>query len=321
MTTATTRRRGVSLIELLVVVALIGLLSALSAGAVIRLRAAQDQNNAEGTLSKVHSNLQSRWSAVLDQAKKDVPQALVDGLAEGDKDRAIAIWSYAKLQNEFPQNFVEATRNINFGVGAILTPRKVFETIATNPANASLTPEEQSAVLICAALSSTGTSGNAMGTDGIQNQMSPIGTGNVGPNCFKDSWGNPIVFVRHAGENPRNAEIDSEPFLRAVTVKNASLATPPVITDFVVHNPLDPTGKLVNRTGNTWTFPNKKTTLGQLGYKGFTQFPNFNFVPTLISAGKNKKLGTATTMIAGGDDDANDNILSFRLRREGDRGN
>ena len=316
MTTRMTRRRGVSLIEMLVVIALIGVLSALSTGAVFRLRSAQDQNNTEGTLSKVHSNMQTRWSAVLDQAKKDVPQALVDGLAEGDRDRAIAIWSYAKLQNEFPETFLEAKRTIILN-GVELKPRKIFETIANDPANASLTTDQQSAVLICAAIANTGNSGNALGTDGIQNQMQPIGTGNTGSNCFKDSWGDPMIFRRHA----TSPEIDAEPFLRATTVKNASNAVPPVIANFVVKNPLDPTGKLIARTGNTWTLNGKKLVLGALGYKATGDFPNENFLPTLISAGKNKLLGTATTMLTGTDDAGADNLLSYRTRREGDKGN
>lgn len=319
----TTRRRGVSLIEMLVVIALIGLLSAISAGAVFRLRSVQDQNNAEGTLSKVHSNLQTRWSAVLDQAKKDVPQALIDGLAEGDKDRAIAIWSYAKLQNEFPENFVEAKRTITLN-GVALKPRKAFETIANDPANSSLSTDQQSAVLICAAILSTGNSGNAMASDGIQNQTMPILGGNSGSNCFKDSWGSPIVFRRHG----KSSEINDNPsFTRGNSVK-----TPGTGVQVTMLNSLDPLGKLTDWTGNTaWanaarTSPSVpaswETVAFQLGFASSIphkfKFKNENSLPTLISAGKNKQLGTN---MFGGDDGSDDNILSFRLRREGDRGN
>jgi hypothetical protein len=48
-----------------------------------------------------------------------------------------------------------------------------------------------------------------------------------------------------------------------------------------------------------------------------------NVLPTLVSAGPNKLFGTDLlgSLGAGTDDDAKDNILSFRLRREGNRGN
>ena len=58
--------------------------------------------------------------------------------------------------------------------------------------------------------------------------------------------------------------------------------------------------------------------------KGLTTFGPFttiksaeNVLPTLVSAGANRQFGA----LLGGDDGGDDNLLSYRLRREGDKGN
>jgi len=321
-------RRGISLIEILVVISIIGVLTAISVGTVFRLRAVQDESNTEATLSKLHSLLQTRWSAVLDDAKKTVPEDLVQGLASGDKDRARVIWTYAKLQNEFPQTFVEARRTINFGGAAILRPRRNFETIANDPGNTSLSPEMQSCLLICAALLDTGTAGNAAGLDGIQNQVITRNPDGTGGRVIKDSWGTPIHFIRHA----TSPEINAEPYARPTTIR-----IPGTNNNFVILNPFDPLGKFIrwgttpegnlwaNETGTTMNPSNRQRVMTILGFdprpNNNYQRPNVNEIPTLISAGKNKLIGDFSTMLESATDADADNILSYRLRREGDRGN
>ena len=66
-----TTRRGFTAIELLIVVAIIGLLAAMTAGAVFRTLRSQDASYTEATLTKLASLLENHWSAVVDAAKRD----------------------------------------------------------------------------------------------------------------------------------------------------------------------------------------------------------------------------------------------------------
>lgn len=59
-----TRRGGFTLIEILVVITIIAILTALSVGAFFRVRSAQQTSNSQGTLSKLDTLMMARSSAV-----------------------------------------------------------------------------------------------------------------------------------------------------------------------------------------------------------------------------------------------------------------
>ena len=221
--TAPRPRRGFTLIEILVVISIIGILTAISAGALFRLRAAQTVNNTEGTLSKLHGLMMTRWSAVADQAKKDVPQSLVDRCG-GDRERAIAIWTYATLKNEFPMTFAEAKATINFGPGAVLQPRKIFTVAANATYSPALTPLEESATLAYVGITQGGNKGNAAGTDGSNQQTGNTSPDGKGAPVYKDGWGKHIAFVRNASFG----EIGAAPYMKANTIKVIWRASLPV---------------------------------------------------------------------------------------------
>ncbi len=306
MLTKPARRRGFTLIEILVVISLIAVLAALSVGALFRVRAAQQTSNTEGTLGKLDTLMMARWSAILTNAKNPPPEVI--SRCDGDKDRAVSLWTYAVLKNEFPESYSElVTININ---GATLQPRKIFTVGVQNKAlNAPVL--EQSAALFYAAIMDSGNRGTANTLEGLQQQVGTMdgrfdlfdtanpkkpATGVVP--IFKDSWGNPILFRRAATNN----EITSPEFSKPSTVSS---------------NPLDPRGLLIVRVGNNWAAANRASAITELGLPA-TGFVNSNFIPTLISAGPDNDPGTAPYLGGAAGDSGNDNLLSYR-RREGTR--
>jgi type II secretory pathway pseudopilin PulG len=313
VTRTDTRRGGFTLVELMVVIGLIIILAALSAGAFYKIQAGQRVGATEATIRKGQINMDARWKAVLDNARTSVPDQVL-ALAGGDKDRALSLWTYAKLKNEFPQSFDEVwmttpttgPRPINLN-GAVLQPRSVFVEIAKKSYNPAPTLQEQAAALLYAALTATGTGGTSGDLDGLNQQ---VGTTPSGLTVFVDNWGTPITFVRWAGP----PEVQNEPFSRANVVQTRLGAFP-------TKNPLDPTGKLLDVSVNpinTWAnTPNRALAQTQLG----VTFTPDNFVPTLISAGPDKEFGTDVYGANSADAAGSDNVVGYRLRREGAQGN
>jgi prepilin-type N-terminal cleavage/methylation domain-containing protein len=346
----TRRRRGFTLIELMVVIALIAVIAALAAGTFFRIQAGENQRATESTLNKLHSLLDGKWKAVLDDAKKGAPAEYVS-IAGGDRDRAIALWTHARLQSEFPESFAEVwvttpvpvRRDIVIG-GHVLPPKKAFTDIASKTYTPAPTAAEESAALFYAAINSTSVGGLAPAVDGLTQQTV---TTTSGLTYYKDAWGSPITFKRWANA----MELQSAPLLRSNQVRRSQMAIAAgQPATFEVKNPLDPTGKLITwpayggQSDNPWAEPtnalyvNRRASLvPTVGTNAFginppanaagqPDFNNENFLPTLISYGPNKLPGAAgarsfpTVANPVVDDDMADNLYSFRGRREGARG-
>ncbi len=345
--TRPTGRRAFTLVELLIVISLIAVLAALSAGTLFRVRESQNSSITEKTLDKLHSMLDTRWKVVLQDAVKTVPEPLVTSCG-GDRKRALVVWTHAKLKNEFPQTFSEVRHpmsppnplvsppnpmlatpgsDVTTTLGAALAPRAVFK--AAVPSTYLVDAESQilqSAALLYITLTQTGGGGNAMTLEGIQQQIATDPTS--GLSYFKDGWGKPIVMVRHA----TNAEINAA--AKASQVRKAA-GTVSVLSIF------DPEGMMIaedawrQNPANLSTFDTivrqLNTGLPSTSSPGLYNPPvanalvgatvtfarDRNLLPTLVSAGPNNDFGD----LLGGDDDGADNILSFRTRREGSRGN
>jgi prepilin-type N-terminal cleavage/methylation domain-containing protein len=102
------RTGGFTLVELLVVFAIIAILSALSVAVVFKVIGVQQRGITEQTVKTVSSILDKHWAAVLSQNKNSAIPPKVMEIAGNDPRRARVIWNYLKLKQEFPMNLTEA---------------------------------------------------------------------------------------------------------------------------------------------------------------------------------------------------------------------
>ena len=315
MTIASDRRRGFTLVELLVTILLIAILAALTTGAVFRVLAGEKNRATESTLSKIETGLNRKWSAVLDDARDDMRQnrlptataAALLAAAGNDKDRAEVIWTYAKLKNEFPTTFQEARTAVILPGVATIPARSMFAQLPNVPL--PTTPEQaarQSAACLYVSLTAAGVRGETMSLDGMNQQVAdlPLDPNNPAAGTarmFVDSWGQPIAFFRMGFPQ----EVQGPPYARSGAVRD----------------PCDPLGKLVQFNPTTWTPAQLNgfwliVTQNQFGVGTLIPSPYpaaqpQNWVATTVSAGPDAEWGSFFD---------GDNLIGFRTRREGARG-
>src|SRR5262245_63222269 len=161
MTRQTSRRPAFSLLELLVVIALLSVLAALAAGTYFRIRNSQQANSTESTLNKLVVGLENIYRAERDRADREFTQGQIRGgsmeklegfVGRNERDRARAIWLFFRMKSEFPQTFPEALSDTLLvgPAGQVLripakeTFRTVLPTVPATADDANL----QSAVLL-----------------------------------------------------------------------------------------------------------------------------------------------------------------------------
>lgn len=320
------RRAGFTLLELVVVIAIIAILVAISTAAVGKFIAVQQTSNTETTIRKVYARLMAQYESVVKSAREEDMAKTVGGstaqvfldMAGGDGRRARAIYVKARLKQEFPITFAEALSP------SPLTAKQSYTNAFTGKTGGS---HESSACLLEAL--KLGRRGNTLAAD----DFGSISVQSVlGVDVLVDSWGTPLQFYRWP---TGNTEVDglapSPPLTSTGGVASAS----------IVRDPQDPDGLLLS---NAWyltsdtstTVPSKQGTLGADFEYYFHSVHNatvtssagmyaYNNVPVIASAGPNLLQGRLSPTMAPDLTAANlnkdsDNIYSFRLLKPGAKG-
>jgi prepilin-type N-terminal cleavage/methylation domain-containing protein len=116
-------RSAFTLVELMVVIAIIGVIVTLAASGTMQVITRQKSANTETTIQKVNDALKAHWSSVFQKANTEqIPPnilfgdstmlgllAMAGGSADPDAEsRARLLWIKLRLKQQFPMNFMEA---------------------------------------------------------------------------------------------------------------------------------------------------------------------------------------------------------------------
>jgi hypothetical protein len=319
----------------MVVLGIIGVLVALSIGAVMRIQTVQQIRSSSDVVEKVQVAVDNQYKALIAQAQTDMRNQSQDATAlinyfNGDTDSALALLTYCRVRQSFPQTFAEVQtlptvlvngQNIPyFTVGGAFFQLKSqfapFANAATMPST-NLTPSQQSAALLYAAVAQTGAGGSTFASDEALTSahFDFQVPGSVTIHVYKDAWNQPIGYCRFG----TNSELQNPPY--------ANTTIPPGATIPYI-DPLDPAGKLYNWANNSGAASKAQATtfaatlfLNNGDLANATWFDASNRRPVVYSTGYNllyESLNntTNTTPGKGGLDD----ILGYRLTQLGQRG-
>jgi prepilin-type N-terminal cleavage/methylation domain-containing protein len=308
------RRRGFTLVELIIVIAIIGTLAALTVGVLNNVIDGQRQSNTETTMRSVYKVLQQQWAQVVDEAKKE-PYSnyslAVKNLAKNkdgtdNRERARVIWIKVRLMEAFPQTFSEIQNPSSYIPANARKYTATYQSILNQASLGNNQAATQSSACLFMALSINRSgvvlSGDTLGSSAIAD------TDGDGLKEIVDGWAQPLAFFRFP---TGNAE------LRAMNPSAAS----PTSRAAKFADPLDPNGTLVAPSTGTpassrWDASNWTTFKNDIHKPSDSAgiVPAYYVIPVLVSAGPNGTLGLDNTMMVTSQNDADDNIYGFRLR-------
>jgi prepilin-type N-terminal cleavage/methylation domain-containing protein len=326
-------RAGFTLVELMVVIAIIGIVIALTTSAALQVVSYQRGSTTESTIKTLSTILQRQYTAVIALAEKEsIPPAVLT-MAGGDAKRARVIWKKLRLRQAFPMNFTEALApwNLSPPFSPLLQPadlpglaayKSAIAQMGTPPSANPADWHNESAACLMMALRQ-GFGGNQFSEDSIA--VTAVGTDRAGRKMFLDAWGNPLVFYRFPTAND---ELDKTSPLGAYDPNNPR-------TWF--RDPLDPEGLLESPDWNNPGSPSAKlfeqychpvheTALGSKRYQR-----SHYLILVIASAGRDGILGLRSPnnspllpdpmaidiITPGAAAGVSDNLYSFRLRLGG----
>jgi type II secretory pathway pseudopilin PulG len=300
-------RPSFTLVEILVVIALLAVLVALTAGTIMQVLASRTKTNTEQEVRTIFEALDSHQRAVIDQANELViPQAVMQ--LGGDDKRAKVIWRKLQLKRHFPMTFAEAlspaTVTGNTPLPYMPGGGGVIDQLRQDPGMQPLTVFTKNLVPILAAPLGTGTypaGSNPQAEMGVLLRLTLtvnrrgtkpfIAEEVLGPQAVADStggviglpqivdgWGNSLAFFRFPTDN---LDMDS--------------SKPGNPTTDIRRDPQDPEGTLINPK---WNFNNSsgvtlfELLLHRIHDASLPQWAVATYMqPTIVSAGPNKRLG------------------------------
>jgi prepilin-type N-terminal cleavage/methylation domain-containing protein len=281
----TSRRVAFTLIEMLVSMAIIVVLVALSATAVFRFLGVQKQNNTMTTLNKVASRLHTTWSANRDKFwNEPIPdtylsyiQQNLSGTGANSYNRARVIWVKLRYRQLFPLTFTEALNP------SPLPPLPTYKQYlsALGITGSSGAAYESSACLYMAL--KQGQSGAGDSGEDLSGGGSVVAFALPSPStrkipAFVDGWGTPLVFCRW----PTGSTV--------LNPNGAQAGT---------NDPDDPTGLLAVSSWLTSTSPNYAQNFQNLLHPlPTTAGTSYTLTPLVVSSGPDKVIGLIATTLA-----------------------
>jgi prepilin-type N-terminal cleavage/methylation domain-containing protein len=282
------QRRGFTLTEVLVVLAIIAVLVSLSVGAVMQTRKVQETGNTKTLITKVDQAFQKRWLATVETARNEPPCAVARNIAGFntaiyDDRRARVIHIKMRLIQDFPVSFKEATSPVGAAsaLGGLDANPSYIRAFASATAGARTWQDESSACLYQALKRQVrGTEFDPDTALSSQELVDPVGDG---IKEIVDAWKvigsnrpQPLLFSRFPG------------FAPSQTAVLVSLGLLPL------GDPVDPEKTLCNQTWVSWinTSPQNPALFTQMfGYTPSTTPPNLT--PVISSSGYDGKNFTA----------------------------
>lgn len=308
------RRPGFTLVEMLVVIAIVIVLATLAVTATFRVLYQQEESNTRTGMQAIYPILQKHWQKVVGDAKKEQPSQAVLSMAgvttSSDSTataRAQVIWVKLRLMEAFPISYDEIVTSPLYN--QIYTPtgtpyieagqrRNIASYQKKLGTTTGQTLRAQSAACLVMALSQ-----NRGGLVLDEEKLGPFLRDSDGDGMkeFVDGWGTPIAFFRFPTAYPNLLSTAGTNWLNpAQTGRGATFS-----------DPLDPDGLLQNGFTNQASFTSLVHPVAASVY----------ITPALASSGPDGNLGLTITANSAGSTmavsdaaQANDNVYSFFLK-------
>lgn len=298
-------RPAFTLTEILVVIAIIGILSALAAWGVFAMIGNTQANNTRATMRVVNKVLQDRWAAVIADSRKEPPSPEVVRLAGGavldpTGDRAKVIWTKVRLAEAFPVGYAEVSAANTTSIVNTYIPanRRKPHFAKYQQTLGVLTPGAVGESSACLLLALKTLTPDGVGIDDqIRHAVqSSDGVNNIP--TLVDGWQKPLAFYRFPWNNA---------LLQAAN-PGANVARTLKYAD-----PIDTNGSLI--TPNWYASPNRAVYETAFHPVQNSAGNAYYVAPVLVSAGKDGIMGLPTGDLNPGAGSA-DNIYSFQLKAD-----